>query len=100
MFKVIEEEFFVDMFIYCYCIIVGVRDGLEGEEGIFFFCFFWYIENLAKVGQVIKVRLYFEKMFGYVNYFGLFLEMIVLNGEQVGNFLQVFMYLVLISVAL
>jgi GH15 family glucan-1,4-alpha-glucosidase len=98
--KAIEEELSADTLIYRYRTTAGAKDGLEGEEGTFSLCSFWYIENLAKAGQVTKARLYFEKMLGYANHLGLFSEMIALNGEQVGNFPQAFTHLALISAAL
>lgn len=98
--KAIERELSADTLIYRYRTTAGAEDGLEGEEGTFSLCSFWYIENLAKAGQLTKARLYFEKMLGYANHLGLFSEMIALNGEQVGNFPQAFTHLSLISAAL
>ena len=98
--KAIERELSADTLIYRYRTTAGAVDGLEGEEGTFSLCSFWYIENLAKAGQLSKARLYFEKMLGYANHLGLFSEMIALNGEQVGNFPQAFTHLSLISAAL
>ncbi len=98
--KAIERELSADTLIYRYRTTAGAVDGLKGEEGTFSLCSFWYIENLAKAGQLSKSRLYFEKMLGYANHLGLFSEMIALNGEQVGNFPQAFTHLSLISAAL
>lgn len=98
--KAIERELSADTLVYRYRTTAGAVDGLEGEEGTFSLCSFWYIENLAKAGQLSKARLYFEKMLGYANHLGLFSEMIALNGEQVGNFPQAFTHLSLISAAL
>ncbi|MCX2740363.1 glycoside hydrolase family 15 protein [Pontibacter anaerobius] len=75
-------------------------DGLAGGEGTFSMCTFWYVECLAKSGQVDKARLYFEKMLGYSNHLGLYAEMLGLNGDQLGNFPQAFTHLGLISAAL
>jgi GH15 family glucan-1,4-alpha-glucosidase len=98
--RAIEKELVTDTLVYRYNTEQGAEDGLSGQEGTFSLCSFWYIENLAKAGQVGKARLYFEKMLGYANHLGLFSEMIALNGEQVGNFPQAFTHLALISAAL
>jgi GH15 family glucan-1,4-alpha-glucosidase len=98
--RAIEEELVTDTLVYRYHTGMGAEDGLEGAEGTFSLCSFWYIENLAKAGQLSKARLYFEKMLGYANHLGLYSEMIALNGEQVGNFPQAFTHLSLISAAL
>ncbi len=98
--KALERELITDTLVYRYRHEHGADDGLEGTEGTFSLCSFWYIENLAKAGQLDKARLYFEKMLGYTNHLGLYSEMIALNGEQVGNFPQAFTHLSLISAAL
>ncbi|MCB0586395.1 MAG: glycoside hydrolase family 15 protein [Phaeodactylibacter sp.] len=97
--KAIEKELATDTLVYRYRTDNGATDGLEGAEETFSMCSFWYIENLAKAGQIDKARLYFEKMLGYANHLGLFSEMIALNGEQIGNFPQAFTHLALISAA-
>jgi len=98
--RTIEKDLVTDTLVYRYRLDQGARDGLDGEEGTFSICSFWYIENLAKEGKVDKARLYFEKMMGYANHLGLYSEMIALNGEQVGNFPQAFTHLSLVSAAL
>ncbi|MHC2992968.1 glucoamylase [Pontibacter sp. HJ8] len=75
-------------------------DGLEGGEGTFSMCTFWYVECLAKSGQVEKAQLYFEKMLGYANHLGLYAEMLGLKGDHLGNYPQAFTHLGLISAAL
>ncbi|MEU6128425.1 glycoside hydrolase family 15 protein [Saccharopolyspora sp. NPDC047091] len=75
-------------------------DGLDGAEGTFSICSFWYVEALARSGQVDKARLSLEKMFTYANHLGLYAEQIGLTGEQLGNFPQAFTHLSLISSAI
>jgi GH15 family glucan-1,4-alpha-glucosidase len=75
-------------------------DGLSGEEGTFNMCSFWYIESLAKSGEVSKALESFEKMTGYANHLGLFSEQIGRKAEHLGNFPQAFTHLALISAAL
>jgi GH15 family glucan-1,4-alpha-glucosidase len=74
-------------------------DALDGEEGSFTACSFWYVECLARAGRVADARLVFEKMLGFANHLGLFSEELGLAGEHLGNFPQVFTHLALISAA-
>lgn len=75
-------------------------DGLIHGEGMFSMCSFWYIECLAKAGNIQKARLYFEKMIGYANHLGLYSEQLGFQGEHLGNFPQAFTHLGLISAAI
>ncbi|MFF8309778.1 glycoside hydrolase family 15 protein [Streptomyces lydicus] len=74
-------------------------DGLEGDEGTFSICSFWYVEALTRAGRLDEARLAFEKMLTYANHVGLFAEEISHTGEQLGNFPQAFTHLALISAA-
>ncbi|MBF8187204.1 glycoside hydrolase family 15 protein [Nonomuraea sp. K274] len=74
-------------------------DGLEGPEGTFSICSFWYVEALARAGRVDEARLAFEKMLTYANHVGLYAEEIGHTGEQLGNFPQAITHLALISAA-
>ena len=49
----------------------STSDGLAGSEGTFCMCSFWYIEALARSGDLRKARFFFEKMLGYANHLGL-----------------------------
>ncbi|MEK6478265.1 glycoside hydrolase family 15 protein [Catalinimonas sp. 4WD22] len=96
--KVVEKELVTDTLVYRYNNQL-FEDGLEGTEGTFSMCSFWYVECLARGGQLEKARLFFEKMLGYGNHLGLFAEQIGLRGEQLGNYPQAFTHLGLISAA-
>ena len=74
-------------------------DGLEGQEGTFSICSFWYVEALARAGRLDEARLAFEKMLTYANHLGLYSEEIGPSGELLGNFPQAFTHLALISAA-
>ncbi|MFD9215775.1 glycoside hydrolase family 15 protein [Streptomyces sp. NPDC059544] len=74
-------------------------DGLEGDEGTFSICSFWYVEALTRAGRLDEARLAFEKMLTYANHLGLYAEEISHSGEQLGNFPQAFTHLALISAA-
>jgi GH15 family glucan-1,4-alpha-glucosidase len=75
-------------------------DGLEGDEGTFSMCSFWYVECLAKAGRLDEARLAFEKMLTYSNHVGLYSEELASNGELLGNFPQAFTHLALINAAI
>ncbi|CAH0999480.1 Trehalase [Neolewinella maritima] len=98
-FAAIEEKLSADVLIFRYKAEHGATDGLEGEEGAFVICSFWYVECLARIGQIDKATVVFEKMLGYANHLGLMSEEIGLHGEQLGNFPQAFSHLSLISAA-
>jgi GH15 family glucan-1,4-alpha-glucosidase len=74
-------------------------DGLEGDEGTFSMCSFWYVECLARAGRLDEARLAFEKMLTYSNHVGLYSEELAVNGELLGNFPQAFTHLALINAA-
>lgn len=74
-------------------------DGLTGSEGAFTTCSFWYVECLARSGDVKMARLLFEKMLSYSNHLGLYSEELSTSGEHLGNFPQALTHLALISAA-
>jgi GH15 family glucan-1,4-alpha-glucosidase len=94
-----SNELVSDSLVYRYNVEAS-PDGLEGEEGTFSICSFWYVEALAQAGYVDEARLAFEKMLTYANHLGLYAEEIGLTGEALGNFPQAFTHLALISAAL
>ena len=75
-------------------------DGLQGSEGTFSICTFWYVSALARTGRIADARLTFEKMLTYANHLGLFSEEIGATGEQLGNFPQAFTHLSLVLAAI
>jgi GH15 family glucan-1,4-alpha-glucosidase len=74
-------------------------DGIPGGEGSFTACSFWYVECLARAGELEKAQLLFEKLLGYANHLGLYSEQIGPSGQHLGNFPQAFTHLALISTA-
>ena len=92
----ITDSLVADSLVYRYDIETS-PDGLEGGEGTFSICTFWYVEALARAGRVDEARLAFEKMLTYANHLGLYSEQIGLTGESLGNFPQAFTHLALIS---
>ncbi|WP_224408282.1 glycoside hydrolase family 15 protein [Afifella sp. IM 167] len=74
-------------------------DGLSGREGAFTTCAFWYVEALARTGEIAKARLLFEKLLSYANTVGLYAEELSPSGRHLGNFPQGLTHLSLISAA-
>ena len=97
--RAIEEDLLDDSLVYRYKIGDAASDGLSGEEGTFCMCTFWYVECLAKSGDLARARFIFEKMLGYANHLGLFAEELGPRGEHLGNYPQAFTHLGLISAA-
>jgi GH15 family glucan-1,4-alpha-glucosidase len=97
--RAVEARLVEDSLVYRYDIEGVETDGLEGAEGTFSICSFWYIECLSRSGDLQKARFLFEKMLGYANHVGLYAEEIGPAGEHLGNFPQAFTHLALISAA-
>jgi GH15 family glucan-1,4-alpha-glucosidase len=97
--KAIESRLVEDAFVRRYEPERSQVDGLPGEEGSFTACSFWYVECLARAGELEKAQLLFEKLLGYANHLGLYSEEIGLSGQHLGNFPQAFTHLALISTA-
>ncbi len=95
----IEERLVSDSLVFRYD-LTETDDGLDGPEGTFSLCSFWYVEALTRLGRLDEARLALEKMFTYANHLGLYAEQVGLTGEQLGNFPQAFTHLSLISAAM
>jgi len=95
----VEKTLVEDSLVYRYDTLEGAKDGLPGGEGTFSMCSFWYVESLARAGNLKQARFILEKAFGYANHLGLYAEELGLRGEQLGNFPQAFTHLALISAA-
>ena len=93
-----SRELVSDSLVYRYN-TGAAPDGLDGEEGTFSICTFWYVEALARAGRLDEARLVFEKMLTYANHLGLYSEEIGPTGDQLGNYPQAFTHLALISAA-
>jgi GH15 family glucan-1,4-alpha-glucosidase len=97
--KAIEEHLVEDTLVRRYEVEHTQVDGLPGREGSFTPCSFWYVECLARAGELEKAQLLFEKLLGYANHLGLYSEELGANGRHLGNFPQAFTHLALISAA-
>jgi GH15 family glucan-1,4-alpha-glucosidase len=95
----IEQVLVEDSLVFRYDPQRAAADGLDGNEGTFSMCSFWYIECLSRSGEIHKARFLFEKALGYANHLGLYSEELGPRGEHLGNFPQAFTHLALISAA-
>ena len=80
----ISEELVTDSLVRRY--ETDGSDGIDGEEGTFNLCSFWYVEALTRSGRIGEGRYVFEKMLTFANHVGLFAEEIGPAGEALGNF--------------
>jgi GH15 family glucan-1,4-alpha-glucosidase len=97
--RAIEKTLIEDTLVYRYEVERTHVDGLPGGEGSFTACSFWYVECLARSGDLQKAQLLFEKLLGYANHLGLYSEELGPDGRHLGNFPQAFTHLALISAA-
>lgn len=97
--RALENKLIEDTLVHRYEAKKTHVDGIAGSEGSFTACSFWYIECLARAGELEKAQLLFEKMLGYASHLGLYSEQLGLNGQHLGNFPQALTHLALISAA-
>lgn len=70
------------------------NDSLPGQEGVFLYCTFWLITNLARQGKVAEAEYLFHKAERAANHLGLFSEEYDPQWrEQLGNFPQAFSHI-------
>jgi len=97
--RALEKHLIEDTLVRRYDVASSGVDGLPGTDGSFTACSFWYVECLARSGELEKAQLLFEKLLGYANHLGLYSEELGPNGRHLGNFPQAFTHLALISAA-
>ena len=97
--KAIEKNLVEDSLVYRYNPEKAASDGMSGREGTFSMCSFWYVECLARAGDLKQARFIFEKALGYANHLGLYAEQLGPCGEHLGNFPQALSHIALISAA-
>jgi GH15 family glucan-1,4-alpha-glucosidase len=97
--RAIESGLIEDTLVRRYRVERCHIDGLPGIDGSFTACSFWYVECLARAGELEKAQLLFEKLLGYANHLGLYSEELGADGRHLGNFPQAFTHLALISAA-
>ena len=97
--QAIEKHLVRDGMVYRYRNDDTGIDGLAGTEGAFAACSFWYVECLARAGQLDKAHLEFEQLLRYANPLGLYAEEFDSHGRHLGNTPQALTHLALISAA-
>ncbi|HEX2256889.1 MAG TPA: glycoside hydrolase family 15 protein, partial [Afifellaceae bacterium] len=97
--KAVEERLVHDCLVYRYDNDASKLDDMAGEEGAFTTCSFWYVECLARAGDLEQARFLFEKLLSYGNHVGLYSEELSNSGAHLGNFPQALTHLALISAA-
>lgn len=97
--EAIEKNLVRDGMVYRYRNEEAGIDGLAGTEGAFAACSFWYVECLARAGQVEKAHLEFEQLLRYANPLGLYAEELDSHARHLGNTPQALTHLALISAA-
>jgi GH15 family glucan-1,4-alpha-glucosidase len=79
--------------------------GMDTDAGSqaapsFTICSFWYVECLARSGELEKARMAMQRLVGHANHLGLFSEDIGADGSLLGNFPQGLVHAGLIGAAL
>ena len=80
-------------------------EGMDTDAGSltapsFTICSFWYVECLARGGQLERARTAMRELLGYANHVGLFSEDIGADGSLLGNFPQGLTHAALIGAAM
>jgi GH15 family glucan-1,4-alpha-glucosidase len=80
-------------------------EGMDTDAGSltapsFTICSFWYVECLARSGDLGKARAAMTQLLGYANHLGLFSEDLGVDGSQLGNFPQGLVHASLIGAAM
>ncbi|MDP4001347.1 MAG: glycoside hydrolase family 15 protein [bacterium] len=92
----VKELGYKDLFIYRYLI----DDNLDGSEGSFVLCTFWYISALALIGEIDQAEKLFYRIRGFIHSSGLMSEeMDPDTYEYLGNFPQAFSHVGFIMTA-
>lgn len=97
--SVIKKTLISDGMVRRYNIKETPADGLQGQEGAFVACSFWYVECLARAERLEEAQIEFEKLLSYANPLGLYAEEMDTRGYPLGNFPQALSHLALISAA-
>ncbi|HEV2319705.1 MAG TPA: glycoside hydrolase family 15 protein, partial [Verrucomicrobiae bacterium] len=98
-FNAMEKDLVEDALVYRYHRDKAASDGMSGPESTFNVCSFWYVQCLARMGNVKQARFVFEKMLGYANHLGLYAEQYGPRGQHLGNFPLALSHIGVISTA-
>lgn len=77
------------------------HDGISADHGATFtVCGFWYVEALARMGQLERAEKALDKLMAHANHVGLLSEDLdPLTGRQLGNFPQTYSHVGVINAA-
>ncbi len=95
----IKTHLVEDGMVYRYHTADTPADALDGQEGAFAACSFWYVECLARADRIDEAQVEFEKLLRYANPLGLYAEELDKRGYALGNTPQALTHLALISAA-
>jgi GH15 family glucan-1,4-alpha-glucosidase len=99
----VRKELYTDGFVqrYVHDEATASVDGLPPGEGSFFLCSFWFVDNLAMLGELDEAVEMFERLLSLRNDLGLLSEEYDVGaGRLVGNFPQAFSHIGLVNTAL
>jgi len=96
----VQRELMVEGLVRRYNTRASV-DGLQGDEGVFLACSFWFVDNLVLQERRDEARAMFERLLALRNDVGLLAEEYdPVSNRQLGNFPQAFSHLALVNTAL
>jgi GH15 family glucan-1,4-alpha-glucosidase len=97
--QAIEKNLVEDSLLRRYNAGKAASDSMKGRKGTFSPRSFWYVECLARAGDLKQARYIFEKALGCANHLGLYTEELGPCGEHLGNFPLALSHTALISAA-
>ena len=96
---VVEKRLMSNGFVRRYDTAVH-NDGLQGSEGAFLACSFWFVDNLVMLGRRAEAQSMFERLISLRTDLGLLSEEYDTQADRlVGNFPQAFSHIALINSA-
>lgn len=98
-FAAMAKDLVEDALVYRNHPDTAASDRESGPPSTFTVCSFWYVQCLARAGDLKQARLVFEKMLGHANHLGLYSEQLGPAGQHLGNFPLALSHIGLISAA-
>jgi GH15 family glucan-1,4-alpha-glucosidase len=96
--EAVERTLIKDGFVRRY--LTDGDDGLEGTEGAFIACSFWFVDNLVLIGRRDEARAMFERLTSIATDLGFLSEEFdTKENRLIGNFPQAFSHIAMINSA-